>query len=83
MAAVKGGLILKREVPSGVVDGTNVNFNTSRPYISGTLMVYLNGLCLTPPDDFAEGIGTAFVMVQAPSNASGYVDKLLVTYQIK
>ena len=82
MAAIKGGLILKREVPVGTVDGANVNFNTSRPYISGTLMVYLNGLCLTPPDDFSEGVGTAFTMVQAPSNADGYSDKLLVTFQI-
>lgn len=86
MAVIKGGTIagltFKREIPSGAVDGVNVTFNTSVAYTAGTLMVFLNGLALTPTDDFSEGGGTTFTLVVPPSSSGGYTDKLLVTYQV-
>jgi hypothetical protein len=88
MAVLKGGtvaaasLTFKREVPSGVVDGVNMAFNTSIAYQAGTLMVFLNGIALTPTDDFSEGGGTLLTLVSAPSNTGGYTDKLLVTFLV-
>ena len=82
MAVLKGGLLLRREVPVGAIDGVNVLFTTSRPYIAGTLMVYLNGLLLSPGDDYAETDGTTFTLMAAPRTDGGYMDKLVVVYQI-
>lgn len=82
MAVVKGGLLLKREVPMGVIDGVNVDFATSRPYIVGTLMVYLNGLLLSPGDDYTEVSGTTFTLTAAPRTDGGYTDKLVAVYQL-
>jgi len=86
MAVLKGGTIagltFKREVPSGAVDGSNTIFNTSVAYQPGTLMVFLNGLALTPTDDFSEGGGTTFTLVTPPSSEGSYMDKLLTTFQV-
>jgi hypothetical protein len=35
------------EVPAGAVDGANFTFTTSRPYIAGSVSVYLNGLLMS------------------------------------
>jgi len=82
MAVLKGGLLLRREVPGGAVDGVNVLFTASRPYIAGTLMVYLNGLLLSPGDDYAETAGTTFTLTAPPRADGGYTDKLVAVYQI-
>ena len=82
MAVLKGGLLLKREVPIGVIDGVNALFATSRPYIAGTLMVYLNGLLLSPGDDYTETDNTTCTLTAAPQTEGSYVDKLIAVYQI-
>lgn len=83
MATLKGGLLLKQEAPTGTVDGVNVDFTTSRPYIAGTLMVFLNGILQSPGDDYTETSPTGFQMINAPQIAGSYTDKLRVAYQVK
>lgn len=82
MAVLKGGLLLRREVPAGTIDGVNMLFTTSRPYIAGTLMVYLNGLLLSPGADYTETGGTTFTMTAPPQVEGAYTDKLVAVYQI-
>lgn len=36
--------VVKKETPSGAVNGSNVTFTTANPYIGGTLQVFVNGL---------------------------------------
>ena len=36
--------IVWKETPAGAVNGTNMSFTTSSPYISGSLQVFVNGL---------------------------------------
>jgi len=84
MAIAQGGLILKREIPLGVVDGVNTTFTTSRSYIPNTLMVFLNGMLLTPGvgEDYVEVDSTTFSMTVAPGVEGSYTDKLTVLYQL-
>ncbi len=82
MAVLKGGLLLRREVPTGAIDGVNVLFTTSRSYIAGTLMVYLNGLLLSPGADYTETGSATFALIAAPQVEGGYTDKLVAVYQI-
>ena len=82
MAVARGGLVLNREKPVGVIDSVNTVFTTTKPFITGTLMVYRNGIALSPIDDFTEDSATQFTLVEAPEDDGSYADKLLVTYQI-
>ena len=82
MAGIRGGLVLKQETPAGAIDGVNTTFTTTRPYVAGTLMVFVNGILQAPTDDYAESPPTVFTMVSAPSSGGGYTDKVRVAYQI-
>ena len=86
MALIQGGLVNKVEKPTGTIDGVNKVFTTSQPFISGTLLVFLNGIALTPgaSDDYVELTTTTFEFSASliPTIESGATDKILVTYQI-
>ena len=86
MAIIQGGLVNKVEKPTGTIDGSNRVFTTSQNFVSGTLMVFLNGIALTPgvSDDYVELTSTTFEFSASliPTTESGAIDKILVTYQI-
>lgn len=57
-----------REVPTGVIDGSNTIFTSSQDYMPGTLQVFLNGLFQAEGGDFTEtdpASGT-FTFVEPP-----------------
>jgi len=89
MAIIKGGVIagstIKVEKPTGDIDGVNKVFTTSQGYVSGTLLVFLNGIALTPgaSDDYVELTSTTFEFSASliPSVEGSYTDKILVQYQ--
>lgn len=39
---------INQEIPTGAVNGSNAAFTTTRPYVSGTLKAYVNGLLQAP-----------------------------------
>ena len=90
MAIIKGGVVagseIKVEKPTGTINGVNRVFTTSQGYVSGTLMVFLNGIALTPgaSDDYVELTSTTFEFSASliPTTESGSVDKILVQYQV-
>jgi len=90
MAIIKGGTVsgsaLKVEKPTGTIDGVNRVFTTSQAFVSGTLLVFLNGLALTAgaSDDYVELTSTTFEFSASliPTTESGSVDKILVQYQV-
>ena len=90
MAIIKGGAIggsaLKVGKPTGTINGVNRVFTTSQAFVSGTLIVFLNGLALTSgaSDDYVELTSTTFEFSASliPTTESGAIDKILVQYQI-
>lgn len=90
MAIIKGGSIagvtVKVEKPTGTINGVNRVFTTSTGFVSGTLLVSLNGITLTPgaSDDYVELTSTTFEFSSSliPTTESGAVDKILVHYQV-
>lgn len=54
-----------REVPVGDIDGENLTFLTSQAFVTGSTLVFLNGLAQLAPDEYAEGDGQ-IVFVEAP-----------------
>ncbi len=68
--------VLVRETPYGVVDGANVDFTTSTTFVSGSTVLYFNGLAQSVPDDYTEEWPNGIQMVTAPSAA----DHLLIHY---
>jgi len=90
MAIIKGGVVagsaIKVEKPTGTINGVNRVFTTSQGFVSGTLLVFLNGLSLTPgvSDDYVELTSTTFEFSASliPTTESGTIDKILVQYQV-
>lgn len=91
MAIIKGGTIgtgaaVTVEKPTGTIDGVNRVFTTSQAYVSGALLVFLNGIALTPgaSADYVELTSTTFEFSASliPTTESGSIDKILVQYQI-
>ena len=65
------------ETPGGTVDGANTVFTTGYSYLSGTVMVTLNGLVLALTEDFTETGESEITLIEAP-----YIgDDLRVYYQ--
>jgi hypothetical protein len=63
-------------VPTGLINGTNTVYTTGADFVSGSLVVYRNGIRLKPGgDDYTETTG-GFTMVTAPETNS----RLLVDY---
>jgi len=70
------------EIPTGAVNSINLLYTVSYRYISGTLMVWLNGLKLRRGLDFLEDDGQlSFRMTEPPSNV-GMTDLLEIAYII-
>jgi len=90
MAILKGGVVagseIKVEIPTGTINGTNRVFTTSVGYVSGTILVFLNGLALTPgaSNDYVELTGTTFEFSASliPTTEGTYTDQILVQYQV-
>lgn len=90
MAQIKGGVVagsaIKVEKPAGTINGVNRIFTTSSGFVSGTLLVFLNGIALTPgaADDYVELTSTTFEFSSSliPTTESGAIDKILVSYQV-
>lgn len=81
IAAAGSTSFIYNEVPTGVINGINVNFATAFPYIGGTLQVYRDGQLMKPgagndyiETDPANGL---FDFVVAPSTNSN----IQVSYQ--
>ncbi len=71
--------IVWKETPTGAVNGTNKNFTTSSPYISGSLQVFVNGLAQSGfTTETAPGSGN-FSLDVAPKTG----DDIKVQYQIR
>jgi hypothetical protein len=64
------------EVPPEVPNGVVTTFTTANPYVTGKLAVYLDGLRMTPGDDFVEVNATTFQFSTPPQTGS----KVLVDY---
>lgn len=90
MAIIKGGTVaglpIKVEKPTGTIDGVNRVFTTSQGFVSGTLLVFLNGIALTlgSSDDYVELTSTTFEFSTSliPTTESSSVDKIIVSYQV-
>ncbi len=90
MAIIKGGVVagsaIKVEKPTGTINGVNRVFTTSVGFVSGTLLVFLNGVALTPgaSDDYVELTSSTFEFsaAQIPKTEGTYIDKILAQYQI-
>ena len=80
MAILRGGTVLVHEDAIGLVDGVNKIFTASFPFVSGTLIVYLNGLEQRSPDDFVEIDNQTFEFTQAPV-AGGSPDVVTIMFQ--
>lgn len=68
---------MPEETPTGTVNGTNKVFTVSRPYIGGTLRVYVNGLRQALTTHFTETSSTTFTLDDAPLTG----DVIRVEYQ--
>lgn len=69
------GNIVKREIPTGSIDGSNTVFTLANTPTAGLEDVYLNGMLLVDPDDYALS-GNQVTMVVAPA----INDKIWVSY---
>lgn len=56
------------EVPTGTINGSNTAFTVANTPTAGTLMLYSDGLRMTPTTDYSI-TGTSITMVVAPSTA--------------
>jgi hypothetical protein len=69
-----------REVPSGIINGTNKVFRISSLPIANTEVVYLNGMAMDSPGDYSmTGDGQDITFVTAPIAG----DKILVNYDLE
>lgn len=71
--------ITSNEVPTGLVNGSNVNYTTSAGYISGSLNVYINGVKQALTTHYSETTPSSgtFAMSDAPLTG----DIITVSYQ--
>jgi len=70
------------ETPSGTVDGTNKVFTTAKPYVPGSLQVFINGVKQKRVTHFTETSPTdgTFTMSDAPLSSTT-PDDVMVNYQ--
>jgi len=54
------------EVPTGVIDGSNMTYYTANSFMGGTLAVYLNGLRMKLGLDFNSAGVNSFLFAYAP-----------------
>ena len=80
MAVLRGGAIVKKEVPTGLINGTNKVYTTEFTFIPGTLQVFLNGLEQNDPNDFTETSASSFEFVNPPTGGLS-PDIVEVVYQ--
>jgi len=66
---------------SSQVNGVTKTFSTANPILSGTLRVYVDGIRITPTDDFIEGPNGFTLSAPWPSPEIGV--PILVDYRIK
>lgn len=66
----KTSTIVRGEVPSGLINGSNTGFTTSDDYVTGSLAVFRNGIRLKGDgDDYTETSG-GFTMTTAPETGA-------------
>lgn len=68
------------EVPAGSINGINLVFTTSSPYVSGSTHLYLNGLRqrIGGSFDYTESGSDTITMVSAPQVG----DSILIDYRV-
>lgn len=66
-STISGNMVFQ-ETPTPATDGAQVVFTVANAYVSGTLMVYLDGLRQIPTTDYSETTSTTFTMVAAPDS---------------
>lgn len=67
------------EVPSGVINGVNKIFTTSYAYVSGSLILYRNGL----KENYFNELSDIEIQIDEPPLNDGYTDLIKVTYTRK
>jgi hypothetical protein len=67
------------ETPAGTVGGSNTTFTTSRPYVSGTLEVFINGVKQKRTTHFTETTPSTGVFTMSDAPITG--DDIMVNYQ--
>lgn len=80
MAILKGGTLIEKEAVTGTIDGANLLFTTAFPFVIGTLIVFLNGIEQSDPNDYTETTNQSFTFVQAPTGGLD-PDRVEVVYQ--
>jgi hypothetical protein len=70
--------LLSDEAPTGTINGSNTNFVTVRPYVGGTLEVFVNGVKQARGTHFTETTPStgAFAIIDAPLTG----DNVIVNY---
>lgn len=71
--------IVWKETPAGSVNGTNFQFQTSQPYVSGTLQVFVNGLAQSG-FILETGAGSGVFELDTPPQTG---DNIRVQYQVR
>ena len=69
-----------REDLTSQVDGSNVDFLTTYPFIEGSIIVYLNGLLQSLDNDYEESSLDGKITFLNPPLTSGFTDRILVLY---
>ena len=75
--------LITDETPSGAVNGSNTSFTTSRPYVPGSLEVFVNGVKQKRVTHFTETSPStgAFTISDAPQSSTQGNDDVMVNYQ--
>lgn len=76
MLAAQAAAKDNREVPAGLVNGTNKIFTASNPFVAGSARLYLNG---NREPNFTEISDTQIQLIDAPLNV-GFTDRIEITY---
>lgn len=71
-----GSATIFKEDLTVFIDGVNLNFPTTVPFVPGTTAVHLNGLLQADPEDYSEGVQQV-TFVDAPLPG----DRLIIIYQ--
>lgn len=70
---------LKSEFPTGDINGINKFFTTSQPYVSGSLLLFINGI----KDSHFNEVSDTQIEIETPPSNVGFSDIIEVTYIIK
>lgn len=71
--------LITDEVPTGSVNGSNTAFTTSKPYVAGSLEVFINGVKQARSTHFTETTPASGIFTMSDAPITG--DNIIVNYQ--